>query len=43
LCKPAFSKLITKPRNREGCGRKIPWGAWMGLLSLSLVWLLQAR
>jgi len=38
-----------KPKNTDGCvvvarrpsGTKIPWGAWLGLLLLSSVWLLQ--
>jgi len=38
---------LSQPRNRDGCGRKgisvnISWIAWLGLLSLSSVWLLQA-
>jgi len=47
LCKPAYSEPVTEPGNREGWDRKgiqrkIPWVAWLGLLSLSSVWLLQA-
>ena len=46
--KSACSEPVPKRQSRQGCGResiwrkKIPWGAWLGLLSLSSVWLLQA-
>jgi len=44
---PAYSRPVPKPGNRKVCGRKGIWHnisgvAWLGLLSLSSVWLLQA-
>jgi len=41
VCKPAYSKLITEPRNRAGCSRKgIRWKNTFGCmagLTLALV------
>jgi len=47
VCMPAYSKPDPMSGNREACGRKairrkIPCGAWLGLLLLSSLWLLQA-
>ena len=48
ICTSAYSEPVHKPNHREGYDRKsirrkkVPWHAWLCLLSFSSVWLLQA-